>query len=261
MTAFPQVAPGEPVSVSATLYRTYARCPQQALARTRGIYPAESVPAFRGTLAHRVFARHLTGGAIPEERLARVCREEIGAGPWMNEKMATLGLDRPSRLEAVVQEVATLYSRFRSLPTAGFREAEVPLEVEVAPGVVLKGQVDAVFDDPHLGTRLVDWKTGGIDEGTGLQLAFYLLVWELDRGETPGGAEAISLADGERLVVPAEPPRLAATATAVAALVTALRHAWAVDGELERRGGPHCRFCPLLEECAEGRAAARILGG
>ena len=49
------------------------------MGRLRGIYPEESKAAFKGVLAHRVFARHLSGGLISNEDFDRVCKEEIGA--------------------------------------------------------------------------------------------------------------------------------------------------------------------------------------
>ena len=79
MIQFPETASGEPLAVSATLFVTYRACPQQALGRLRGAYPADSVASFKGSLAHRVFARHLVSGPILDGDLPRICREEIGA--------------------------------------------------------------------------------------------------------------------------------------------------------------------------------------
>ena len=79
MIRFPETAPGDPLPVSATLFVTYRACPQQALGRLRGAYPEDSVASFKGSLAHRIFARHLVSGPIPDGDLPQVCREEIGA--------------------------------------------------------------------------------------------------------------------------------------------------------------------------------------
>jgi hypothetical protein len=49
------------------------------------------------------------------------------------------------------------------------------------------------------------------------------------------------------------------TATRAARMVTMLRGAFAQGSELERVGGPWCRWCPLLDDCAEGRATTAIL--
>jgi hypothetical protein len=50
-----------------------------------------------------------------------------------------------------------------------------------------------------------------------------------------------------------------ATARRVAAVVTDLRTTWATGGEFARIAGPWCKWCPLLDECPEGRAAQAIL--
>ena len=132
---FPKVLPGEPIVVSATLYMTYTRCPDQALGRVHGVYPEESKVSFRGGLAHRVFARHLEQGPIGAHNMEQVCREEIGSG--LNPKLGALGL-RPSQLSAVIREVGDLYQRFKELSMEGFRSAEVFLEVEPVSGVTLR---------------------------------------------------------------------------------------------------------------------------
>ena len=106
--------------------------------------------------------------------------------------------------------------------------------------------------------RIIDWKTGTRLDDAGEQLDFYILGWALEQGELPGRAEAVSVATGERLVVEPTEERAETTAAAVAALVSAARSAFATGGELERRGGPHCRYCPLLTGCPEGSAAVAV---
>lgn len=256
MAGLPPVVPGDPIVVSATLYRTYATCPQQALGRLQGAYPGESLPAFRGQLAHRVFARHLVEGGIADADLGRVCREEIGSN--LNPKLGALGITKPSQLAPIIAEVGDLYARFRRVSADGFNAAEVSLEAEPAPGVVVRGIVDAVFDDPVFGTRIVDWKTGfGLGDAA-VQLEFYCFAWWLERGELPGRAEAVSVATGERFGMTPTSEHIATTAAAVAGLVNAARGAFSSGKDLERRGGPHCRYCPLLAECREGAAAVRV---
>ena len=117
--------------------------------------------SFKGGLAHRIFARHLTRGPIAAEDFEQVCREEIGSS-GLNNKVALLGL-RSSSLGRVVEEVRSLYRRFVRFPMEGFAGSEVGLLTEPARGVELVGSIDAVFD-AHPGTRLVDWKTGGLGE-------------------------------------------------------------------------------------------------
>lgn len=258
MIPFPQPIPGEPLTVSATLYRTFAQCPQQALGRLHGEYPGESRASFRGSLAHRLFARHLTTGPIPADEVEQVCREEIGTG--LNAKLVSVGIVKPSQLRPLLAEVGDLYDRFRKFPTEGFRSAEVALQSEPIPGVTLKGTVDAVFDDPDCGTRLIDWKTGADLDDAPIQLSFYALAWAVEREEIPRRAEAVSVKTGERLGIEPTLAEAIRVAGAVVAMVDTLRAAFESGAELERLGGPHCRWCPLLETCPEGAAATAIVG-
>lgn len=242
--------------LSATTFVTFCRCPEQAVGRLRGMYPAESSASFLGGLAHRIFARHLTAGPIPDEGFALACREEIGAA--LNPKLGALGMV-PSRLAQVVEEASGLYHRFCRLGLGGFAGAEVGLEAEPAEGVTLRGVVDAVFDEGERGVRLTDWKTGSLGDPVP-QLGFYSLLWALERGDLPGRVEAVSLASGERLDEVPTRAGVEGTAAAAASAVSLLRSALATDGHLERAAGPWCRWCPLLDECEEGRAATALLG-
>ena len=254
MIEFPQVNPGADVTVSATLFMTYSRCPDQALGRLHGLYPEESRASFKGGLAHRVFARHLSSGPIGAEQLEQACREEIGAG--LNPALGSLGL-RPSELTTVIKEVGDLYQRFKALSAEGFRDSEVFLEEQPVAGVTLRGSVDAVFDTAG-GLRLVDWKTGGLYE-TDEQLAFYALLWALVHRELPAVVEAVSIESGESIATRPNPESVLATALAVAGMVNQLRASLEVaDAELEKVAGPWCRYCPLLNTCSEGAAAIKV---
>ncbi len=255
MVEFPPVAPGEPVDISATTFAAYRRCPEQAAGRLRGEYGPDSRASFVGGLGHRIFARHLTAGPIARADLAQVCREEIGSG--MNPKMASLGI-RPSDLSGLIEEVGALYSRFRTLGFAGFDGAEVAIEATPLPGVLLKGKVDAVFTEGGE-TRLVDWKTGAVGDDAGAQLGFYALLWTLEHGAPPARVEAVSVTTGQRFEAVPTGASVADTAAEVAGMVDALRGSWASGADLERRGGPWCRYCPLLDGCVEGEAAQRVL--
>lgn len=258
MIRFPEPVAGEPLTVSATLYRTYAQCPQQALGRLHGEYPGESRASLRGSLAHRLFARHLSTGPIASEAIEQVCREEIGTA--LNPKLGAVGIVKPSQLRPLLEEVGDLYARFRRFPSDGFRAAEVALESEPVTGVTLRGTVDAVFDDPEHGTKLIDWKTGSDLDDAPIQLSFYALAWAVEYDEIPGRAEAVSVRTGERVGIAPTVDAANVTAAAVVEMVGILREAFRSGEDLERLGGPHCRWCPLLETCPEGAAATAISG-
>ncbi len=250
MISFPAVAPGPDVTLSASAYVAFRQCPDQSLARFRGEYGPESLPAFRGNLAHRVFARHLRDGPIDAAGFANACREEIGASN-LNHKLAELGL-KPSVLRGVIDELAALYERFRRLPGEGFSGAEVQLEAEPAPGVRLIGVVDGDR------VRLVDWKTGALGEAQH-QLDFYALVWALQFDAIPDVAEAVSVQTGERMDLRFSTADVVAVADEIGRIVGAVRAALTSNTQLERCGGPWCRYCPLLASCPEGASAVALL--
>jgi len=210
---------------------------------------------FRGILAHRLFARHLVDGPIAPEEFEAVCRQE--AGTHLGNSMASLSL-KPSEFRAITAEVEELYDRFRSLPTDGFDAAEVDVESEPVEGIRLRGRVDAVYvEDGRV--RLVDWKTGAYLDDAGAQLAFYAMAWKLANGAIPANVEALSLKTGERRVSQPGTEDIDATAAQVAEMITALRRAMSDRSEMPRTAGPHCRWCPLVDDCTEGAAALKIL--
>ena len=244
--------------MSATTYLSFRQCPAQAEARLQGVYQAESKASFSGALAHRLFARHLSRGPIDD--VGQAVREEIGAA--LNGKMAAIGIHRPSELTEMIRSMGALYDRFRHFPTDGFEAAEISMEAEPSDGVKLVGKIDAVFREDLPGPILRDWKTGGLGEPIE-QLLFYALVWALEKGEMVAAVEAVSLQTGERMRKTPSILELAGVASHLAELVTYVRTSWSsvTGSELApamRRGGPWCKYCPLLDSCPEGRSAEAI---
>jgi hypothetical protein len=255
MSTFRRISEGDEFPVSATLYVTYLKCPQQALARLQGVYPAPSVDLFRGSLAHRVFAKHLVEGPISGDDFAMVCRQEVGT--HLGGQMASLGM-KASEFRAVTADVEELYESFKQVPTDGFEGAEVEVESRPAEGVRLRGRVDAVFADDD-GLRIVDWKTGTYLDDAEDQLDFYAMAWLHANRVLPVRMEAISLRTGEHRVFAPTEESVAATEVRVAEMISALRVAMGVQSELPRTAGPYCRWCPLLDDCSEGTVALKIL--
>jgi hypothetical protein len=253
---FPETAPGDAIRISATTYVSYKQCPAQAGARLQGVYGPDSRPSFLGGLAHRIFSRHLTSGPIASEEFVLACREEIG-GSSLNNKLGDLEL-RPSALAGVIEEVRSLYERFVKLPNEGFEGSEQTIDASVAEGVDLVGTVDAVYREDLGGHRLVDWKTGELGDPED-QLLFYALLWALEREEIPAYVEAVSVRTGERYRTVPSSAEVAGVATEIATMVDVIRGSWASGDDLLRTGGPWCRYCPLLEDCPEGKTATEML--
>lgn len=256
LVSMPHVIPGDEVRVSASTYVTWKKCPESANARLQGIYGPDSRPAFLGSLAHRIFSRHLTGGPIPSEEFVQACREEIG-GSNLNQKLVGVGL-KPSALASVIEEVRGLYERFVNFPGEGFDSSEVSIDHDADGAIKLVGTIDAVYREDLGGHRLVDWKTGEVGDAED-QLLFYSFLWAVDRGEIPAFVEAVSVRTGERYHTVPSSRDVQLVADGVGEMVNEMRRAWSEGLALERRGGPWCRYCPLLEECPEGIATTALL--
>jgi hypothetical protein len=257
MSSFRRIPPGAEFPVSATLYVTYLKCPQQALARLQGVYSAPSVAAFRGSLAHRIFARHLVDGPIAAEDFTLACKQE--AGTHLGSTMASLGM-KPSEFRSMTAQVKELYGRFEQVPSEGFEGAEVQIESEPAAGITIRGRVDAVFADVD-GKRIVDWKTGSFLDDADPQLDFYAMAWQMAKGTPPARMEVLSLKTGEKRVSEPTDESIAQTAEDVAAMIENLRDAIHDRAEMARTAGPYCRWCPLLDDCDEGAAGMVLLNG
>jgi hypothetical protein len=250
--SIPEVIPGDEIRVSATTYVTWKKCPESANARLQGIYGPDTRPSFRGSLAHRIFSRHLTAGPIDDDEFVQACREEIG-GSNLNHKLAGLSL-KPSVLAGVIEEVRGLYERFVNLPGEGFQSSEVELDHIAEGDVRLVGTIDAVYREDLGGHRLVDWKTGEIGDAED-QLSFYSLLWAIDRDELPAYVEAVSVKTGERYRTVPSSADVERVSTEVAQMVDEIRSSWSGGEALARNGGPWCRYCPVLDDCTEGKSA------
>ncbi len=234
----------------------WKKCPDSANARLQGVYGPDTKPAFLGTLAHRIFSRHLDDGPISPDDFAQACREEIGSS-GLNYKMAGLEM-KPSVLNGLIEEVRGLYERFVNLPEEGFEGSEVELEHLTDDKIQLVGKVDAVYREDLGGHRLVDWKTGELGEPED-QLMFYALLWALQEEDVPSYVEAISVRTGERYRTVPSTADLQGVAEEVAELVNEIRTAWSSHQELPKKGGPWCMYCPILPDCREGQSVAALL--
>lgn len=184
-----------------------------------------------------------------------VCRQEVGT--HLGGQMASLGL-KISDFRTITADVEELYERFKHVPMDGFDGAEVEVETRPAEGIRLRGRVDAVFSDED-GPRIVDWKTGAYLDDVEDQLDFYAMAWLHANRVIPARMEALSLKTGERRVFVPTEASVAATEARVAEMILALREAMGTQSELPRTAGPHCSWCPLLDDCKEGTVALEIL--
>lgn len=113
---------------------------------------------------------------------------------WVEEYFGTAGLldlgEAPGSDDHIdaAYDLDAMVATFRSSPWAHRSPAfiEVPVETRVGD-VVVRGRVDAVFQDPDGRWDLVDWKTGRRPSGNllrtkAVQLAVYRLAWSRLKG-------------------------------------------------------------------------------
>ena len=94
--------------------------------------------------------------------------------------------DLPGRYDTGIDDDADLDAIIESFEKGPFAD-RVPHAVEapfalVLAGQVVRGRIDAVYDEPDGGFLLVDWKTNRQEDADPLQLALYRLAWAELRG-------------------------------------------------------------------------------
>jgi len=216
-----------------------------------------SVPTARGTVAHRAIelAIHWRGEPHPlelvDEAMARLADDERGAGPWL----AGLREADRARLRGEAGDLVTKFMEcFPPLKPAWRPVTEGSIYVDLFGGAVtLQGKPDLTLGRPPEKV-IVDFKTGRPATVHRDDLRFYALLETLSRGEPPRLTATLYL-DAARVETEAVTEGgLWAAARRVADAVTKLV-------EIERRGraptrtpGAVCRWCPLADDCDEGRA-------
>lgn len=117
---------------------------------------------------------------------------------WVEDRFAQQPLldpdDLPGRGDLDIADDADLDEVVAAFEKGPFAD-RVPLAVEapfalVLAGQVVRGRIDAVYDEPDGSFLLVDWKTGRHEDADPLQLAIYRLAWAELRGVPPDKVRA-----------------------------------------------------------------------
>ncbi len=156
-----------PAHISASTLVELGEDSDAVLARLRRPVPREpGMSARKGTAFHSWVEEHFGSAGMLD----------LGETPWADGDVdAGLGLEE--------LQSAFLRSEWAGrIPT----HVEIPLETRVGP-VVVRGRVDAVFQDADGRWELVDWKTGRRPspaqlKNKAVQLAVYRLAWSRLRG-------------------------------------------------------------------------------
>ena len=144
-------------------------------------------------------------------------------------------------------------------------QSHAPLHIELpitlnANGLLVRGRVDAIYQDPHTGTvRIVDFKTGRQplpdDPGAPTQLDLYGLALQDRLGVTPELITTSALYLHQDGSAPAEHERQWSQHRAEEARQLLHRSVARVQaGDQQPSTGSWCRRCPYQDLCPEGSA-------
>ena len=221
---------------------------------------AWSVPLARGTIVHKAveLSVHWRGEAAPldlvDEAIARLGQDSSGIGEWLRRCDE---VDLAELRSAAGASVTAFGECFPPIKAAWHPVTEGPVRVDLlANRVSLKGRIDLSLGratGTTAGKVLIDLKTGGPNHAHLEDLRFYALLETIRIGTPPRLLASFYLDAGQ-----AQPEVVTA-----GLLDAAVRRT--VDGAVRltelaagadpvKRVGTPCRWCPLIDSCAEGRA-------
>ncbi|WP_408642206.1 RecB family exonuclease [Speluncibacter jeojiensis] len=183
---------------------------------------------------------------------------------------ARLAVERPEL--AAAQQLADLLPDARRLLERYFtmedpvevqpQSCELPVEVELDGGLVLRGFVDRVDVSEAGALTVIDYKTGRSPGPSGetealFQLKFYALVLMHLHGRVPGELRLLYLGDGTTLAYAPERDELERFERILASLWETIRESGAT-GEFPPAPGRWCNWCDHKARCPAfgGRAPA-----
>ena len=217
-----------------------------------------SVASVRGTVAHKAIELLLnmrterTPGELVDDALDRIVESERGTA---SQFVASLSPAEQAELRASVVDLVTTYQdSFPPLESKWRPVTESPAKVVLFGGaVVLSTRADLVIGHP--GSKvIIDMKTGRITSGHREDLRFYALVETLRARQAPRLTATFSL---ETQRIDTEEVNRYTLSAAVHRLVSGAQLLTELDRDKRtptRRSGPACRWCPLVDSCAEGTA-------
>jgi hypothetical protein len=223
-----------------------------------------SVPKARGSIAHQAIEMGVwwKGEPVPAElvaeTLAKRSTESDSLADWLR---TCTDADRAELTGQAVERVTTFFECFPPLKPKWRPTLEGRLRAELFDGrVVLTGKYDlslGAAQGSTAGKVIVDFKTGNFSPSHVDEMRFYALLDTLRVGTPPRLVATYYLESGQ-------PHPEAVTIDVLEAAVArtvdgAIRMTeLAADPDLAtKRPSRLCRWCPLLESCAEGRALLR----
>lgn len=218
-----------------------------------------------GQVSHRAIQLLVTWRGVPtplelvDEAIARLADGDSGLGQWL----AGLPPGEESDLRGSATERVTRFLEgFPPLDPRWHPMAEARVQWPLDGPVILAGKVDLVIGRPErdVSTKvIIDLKTGRKAPRHRDDLRFYALVETLRTGVPPRKLASyyldVGVADAEDVTEGVLRAALRRTLDAIDVEVDLLTGA----REPERRAGPTCRWCPLIDGCDVGQAHLEAL--
>jgi hypothetical protein len=221
---------------------------------------AWSVPAARGRVAHKAielsvhWRREVVPLALVDEALARLEAGDDQFARWLQgigeAERAELRGEANDRLVKFLECWPPLRKAWRPVTEAVVRQDLA------GERVALRGKVDLVLGAPDglvAGKVLVDLKTGGAKAVHFDDLRFYALIETLRLGTPPLRLASYYLDQGRLLPEEVTVGLLESTVERVVDGTVKMIELDVKVREPVRRASHACRWCPLLEQCPDGR--------
>ena len=217
-----------------------------------------SIPSVRGTVAHKAIELLInlrtprSPGELVDDALDRIVESERGSA---SDFLAQLSPAEQADLRSSVVDLVTTYEdSFPRLEQRWRPVMESSAKFTMFDGaVVLSTRADLVIGHPGYKV-IIDLKTGRITGAHRDNLRFYALVETLRARQAPRLTATFSL---ETQRIDTEEVNRNTLSAAVHRLVSGAQLLTELDRDKRtptRRSGPACRWCPLLDSCAEGTA-------
>jgi hypothetical protein len=221
-----------------------------------------SVPVARGIVAHKAietsihWRRELTPLVLVDESMARLEEGTDEFARWLQ------GCREIERAELRSEANEQLTKFFECWPRLSPRWRPV-MESRVRydlfnERVTLQGKVDLQLGQPEgttAGKVLVDFKTGRFSSMHLEDLRFYALIETLRIGTPPRRVASYYLDQGRFVPEDVTVPILESTVMRIVAGIEKMVALTVTERVPLKITGPACRWCPLLDDCAEGKSS------
>lgn len=220
-----------------------------------------SVPIARGTVAHKAIELSVNWQAevTPLHLVDEAIASLVGSGDRCGRWLSTAGETARAEVRSEANDrVAKFLECFPPLKRAWRPVTESSCRVELHDGrVVLAGKIDLSLGQAvgaTSGKVLIDLKTGGFVPTHLDDLRFYALLETIRLGTPPRLLATYYLDSGQTRVEAVSEAVLEAGAHRTIDGVVRLAELRHAQAQPVKRTSAACRWCPLREECHEGKA-------